>query len=52
MVTVQEAVGASARLQLEVVRKGHWLVRRRMVMPVRPVLVRVRDLEEDWPELT
>ena len=38
---------------MEVERKGHWVVMRRMVwVEVPPWLARVRILEAVWPELT
>jgi hypothetical protein len=50
---VQLCVGARVAPQVvEVTRKGHSLVMRRMVRGAAPPLVRVRVWVEDWPEAT
>jgi hypothetical protein len=52
MVTVQDWLAARVEPQVVVLRKGHSLVMRRTVTRVGPGLVRVRVLEEVWPEVT
>lgn len=50
---MQVSVAESEAPQVvEVMRKGHSLVMRRMVSGVVPWLVRVRVWVADWPELT
>ena len=50
-VAVQLCVGVSVAPQVVAVRrKGHWLVSRRMVSGVVPLLVRMRVCVPLWPE--
>jgi hypothetical protein len=44
--------GRVAPQVVEVTRKGHWLVIRRMVTEPGPGLVKVRVCVLDWPEVT